>query len=107
MHSVARDHAIRGSLRLYLEHHSFVGLVGDGQRLRDETVGAGALEFLEPALRQCLICGGGREVNRRTRAGQCLRQRGTALVEGPPGVVLVAQGEQVECDEGGGCLLGQ
>lgn len=35
------------------------------------------------------------------------RQRGTALAEGPPGVVLVAQGEQVECDEGGGCLLGQ
>src|SRR5919197_735026 len=43
--------AVGGSLVLDLEHHALVGHVADLRRLRDDPVGARALERAEPLLR--------------------------------------------------------
>ena len=53
MDSIPGNHAVGGPLVLDLEHDALVWLIGDGERLGDEAVQAGTLEFFEPSL-----CGG-------------------------------------------------
>ena len=67
----------------------------------------GALELLEPALRRGQVGGRRRDVDRRARARERVDQGGAPLAERTPGVVVVAEGEQVERDEGRRRLLGE
>jgi hypothetical protein len=98
---VAGHHAVGRPLVLDLEHDPPVRLVGAGQRLSDDPVQAGSLELLEPSLSQGVVGGRRRHVEGRGHAGQRLFQRRPALLERPLGVVVVAEGEQVERDEVG------
>ena len=107
VHPVAGDHAVGGPRVLDLEHDALVGLVGDRQRLGDHSVEAGALELGEPSLRSGQLGGRWGDVERRAGAGQRVDKRGAALDERSPGVVVIAEGEQVERDERGRRLLGE
>ena len=107
VHPVTGDDAVRRAHGLDLEHDALVWLIGDRQRLGDQAVEAGALEFGEPALRGSKIGGRGRDVDRWARVGQRVDQRGAALAERPRRVVLVAECEQVEGNKRGRGLLRQ
>ena len=81
---------------LDLEHDALVRLIRDGQRLGDQPIEPRALEFVEPPLGGCQVRGRGRDVDRRTRACQCVDEGGPALAERSPGVVVIIEREQVE-----------
>ena len=72
-----------------------------------DAVEAGALELLEPLLRGSQIGGRGGDVDRGAGAGQGVDEGGAALAERPLGVVVIAECEQVERDEGCRRLLGE
>jgi hypothetical protein len=104
---VPGHHAVGRPLVLDLEHDPPVRLVDARERLGDDPVQAGSLELLEPSLRQRVVGGRRGQVEGRGHAGQRIFQRRPALLERPFGVVVVAEGEQVERDEVGRCLTGE
>jgi len=107
MRPVAGYDAVGGALVLDLEHDPLVGLIETGGRLGDQPVEPGALELREPLPGHCGVRCRGREVDRRPDGRQGGFERGPALGERPPGVVIGTKGEQVERDEVRGRLRGE
>ena len=107
--AVAGDHHVGGAGVLDLEHGAAVLGVRRVERLGDHPVEPGALELLEPALRLLRVLGGAGQVAGALGAepAERLLHRRAPLAQRPVGVRLVAEGEQVEGDEAGRCLLGQ
>jgi hypothetical protein len=81
---------------LDLEHHALVGLIGDRQRLGDQPVETGSLELLKPSLRRWQIGGDRGDVDRRAGRRQGVDEGGAALGERSGGVVVIAEGKEVE-----------
>ena len=108
VHAVPGDHAVRGPLVLDLEHDALVRLVGDRQRLGDDPVEAGALELVEPSLRDAGVGGRRREVDRPDpNSASASTRAARRSLNGTAGVVVIAEREQVERDERGRRLLGE
>ena len=63
--AVAGEHAVGGADVLDLRHHALVGLVGEVGPLGDHAVQPGALEVLEPLLRDRRVARDRRDVDRR------------------------------------------
>jgi hypothetical protein len=100
----AGDGAVGRSLVLDLDHRAATRLVRHVGTLGDDAVDARALEAVEPAGGAGRVVGRRREEERRREAAEERLQAPPALVERPVAQVLLGQCEQIEDDEGGGCL---
>jgi len=73
----------------------------------DQPVEAGALELIEPELCSRQFGRGRGDMEPRSCVGQRVDEGSAAFIEWTLGVVIVAEGEQVERDERSGRLLGE
>jgi hypothetical protein len=96
----AGDDAVRRPVVLDLEHGPLVGLVRPVERLGHDPVEAGALEALEPLAGDVHVGRGPGDVHRRVGVRQGLEEALAPLAEGAAHQVLVAEGEDVEGDQG-------
>lgn len=101
------DDDVGRTLVFDLEHEAGIGPVAEIERFGDHPVEPGALEPLEPLLRERGIGGRGREMNGGPSGGEGPDEGGTAVGERAVEQRVVAEGEQVEGDEAGGRGLGQ
>src|SRR5581483_9914160 len=103
----AADDAIDGAQVLHLDHRAHAGLVRAVEPLRDDAVEPGALEALEPVLRQVAVARRRREVRGRADARERALEPRAALREERTAQVVSAVREEVEGDERRGRLRGE
>jgi hypothetical protein len=103
----ARDHAVRGARVLDLDHHTLAGLVGAGLVLGDHPVEPGALETMEPLLRNRPLTGAGRQVDWPTGPRERAFQPCAAVGLRPGAKIVAALCQEIEGDEGRRRLCGE
>ena len=100
------DDAIRGARVLHFDHRALARLVDAELRLDDDPVEARALESRQPLCRGPRIACHRRQVNRRLDPGERALQQRPALGLRRLAQIAAVDGDQIEGDERGRCLLG-